>query len=151
MRGAPRDALIADITPSGSVGAAFGLRQSMDTVGAFLGPALAIVLMSASADNFRLVFWIAVAPALAAVAVIILAVDEPERPKPIGRRAALSRDQLRRLDRRYWEVVAFAGVLSLARFSEAFLLLRAQDRERCERVEIRVRISEVDVASRRIW
>lgn len=126
VRGAPRDALIADITPPQSLGAAFGLRQSMDTVGAFIGPALAVVLMAASGDNFRLVFWIAVVPAFAAVAVIVLWVREPDRPVAHVRRSPISRDQLRRLDRRYWRVVAFAVVLTLARFSEAFLLLRAQ-------------------------
>ena len=126
VRGAPRDALIADITPTQSLGAAFGLRQSMDTVGAFIGPALAVVLMAASGDNFRLVFWIAVVPAFAAVAVIIVWVREPERTVTHVRRSPISRAQLRRLDRRYWQVVAFAAVLTLARFSEAFLLLRAQ-------------------------
>ena len=126
VRGAPRDALIADITPPQLRGAAFGLRQSMDTVGAFLGPALAVALMAASGDDFRLVFWIAVVPAFAAVAVIVLAVHEPERSVTHVRHSPISRDQLRRLGRRYWWVVAFAGVLTLARFSEAFLLLRAQ-------------------------
>ena len=126
VRGAPRDALIADITPEESRGAAFGLRQSMDTVGAFLGPAIAIALMAASGDNFRLVFWIAVVPAFAAVAVILIAVREPERRETHVRRSPLRRAQVSRLDRRYWLVVAFASVLTLARFSEAFLLLRAQ-------------------------
>jgi MFS family permease len=112
--------------PEASRGAAFGLRQSMDTVGAFLGPAIAIALMAASGDNFRLVFWIAVVPAFAAVAVIVLAVREPERREVHVRRSPLSRSQITRLDRRYWLVVAFAAVLTLARFSEAFLLLRAQ-------------------------
>jgi MFS family permease len=129
IRGAPRDALIADITPPASRGAAFGLRQSMDTVGAFAGPALAVALMAASGDNFRFVFWIAVVPAMAAVAVILVFVHEPQRPAtPIhARRSPIGREQMRRLDRRYWGVVAFAGVLTLARFSEAFLLLRAGD------------------------
>ena len=127
VRGAPRDALIADITPEESRGAAFGLRQSMDTVGAFLGPAIAIALMAASGDNFRLVFWIAVVPAFAAVAVILIAVREPERRETHVRRSPLRRAEVSRLPRRYWLVVAFAAVLTLARFSEAFLLLRAQD------------------------
>ena len=129
IRGAPRDALIADITPAASRGAAFGLRQSMDTVGAFAGPALAVALMAASGDNFRFVFWIAVVPAMAAVAVILLFVREPERPVTPAhtRRSPISREQMRRLDLRFWGVVAFAAVLTLARFSEAFLLLRAGD------------------------
>ena len=125
IRGAPRDALIADITPRRSRGAAFGLRQSMDTVGAFLGPAIAIALMAASGDNFRLVFWIAVIPAFAAVAVILIAVREPEQPSVAARRSPLSRGQIAKLDRGFWFVVGFAAVLTLARFSEAFLLLRA--------------------------
>ena len=129
IRGAPRDALIADITPATSRGAAFGLRQSMDTVGAFAGPALAVALMAASGDNFRFVFWIAVIPAAAAVAVILFFVREPERPATTShtRRSPINREQMRRLDRRFWGVVAFAAVLTLARFSEAFLLLRADD------------------------
>jgi MFS family permease len=126
VRGAPRDALIADITPPESRGAAFGLRQSMDTVGAFLGPAAAVGLMALSGDNFRFVFWIAVIPAVAAVAVILLAVREPERVGPTVRRSPLRREQISKLDRRFWLVIGFAGVLTLARFSEAFLLLRAQ-------------------------
>ena len=129
IRGAPRDALIADITPAPSRGAAFGLRQSMDTVGAFAGPALAVALMAASGDNFRFVFWIAVVPAVAAVAVILLFVHEPRRTATPAhaRRSPISREQMRRLDRRFWGIVAFAAVLTLARFSEAFLLLRAGD------------------------
>ena len=126
VRGAPRDALIADITPAASRGAAFGLRQSMDTVGAFLGPLVAILLMAASGDDFRLVFWIAVVPALAAVAVILVAVHEPERPAGHRRSSPITRDGLRLLGRGYWQVVAFAGVLTLARCCEAFLLLRAE-------------------------
>lgn len=128
IRGAPRDALIADITPAAQRGAAFGLRQSMDTVGAFAGPALAVALMWLSGDNVRFVFWIAVVPAALAVAVIIGFVREPERVAAGHiRRSPISRVQLARLDRRFWWVIAFAAVLTLARFSEAFLLLRASD------------------------
>ncbi len=139
VRGAPRDALIADITPAASVGAAFGLRQSMDTVGAFLGPALAIALMWASGDDFRLVFWIATIPALLAVAVIVRYVRDPERRDPphaagdAPRRVPLRCADLSRLGPSYWRVVAFAGVLTLARFSEAFLLLRAQEQGLADR------------------
>jgi MFS family permease len=128
IRGAPRDALVADITPPAQRGAAFGLRQSMDTVGAFAGPALAVALMAVSGDNFRFVFWIAVIPAAAAVAVIVFFVREPERVEATHvRRSPISREQIRRLNRGFWGVVAFAAVLTLARFSEAFLLLRADD------------------------
>ncbi len=127
VRGAPRDALVAEVTPPNLRGAAFGLRQSMDTVGAFVGPALAMLLMVLSGDDFRLVFWIAVIPAFIAVAVILFGVHE-HNMKLSGepRRFPIQRDQLRRLNATFWGVVAMAAVLTLARFSEAFLLLRAQ-------------------------
>jgi MFS family permease len=127
IRGAPRDALIADITPPEIRGAAYGLRQAMDTVGAFAGPLLAIVLMSASGDNFRMVFWVATVPAFLCVLLIIFGVEEPESaPQTARARFPISRVNLRRLPPRFWWVVAFAAVLTLARFSEAFLLMRAQ-------------------------
>ena len=127
IRGAPRDALVADITPPAARGAAYGLRQSLDTVGAFIGPALALLLMALTHDNFRLVFWAAVPPAILAVLLLVFGVREPEvRASPaMRRRAPIHREQLRRLPAAYWLVVAFATVLTLARFSEAFLLLRA--------------------------
>jgi hypothetical protein len=81
IRGAPRDALIADATPIAQRGAAFGLRQSMDTIGAFLGPTLAMLFMALSDDNFRLVFWVAVIPAIAAVFFVVYGVDEPVIPR----------------------------------------------------------------------
>ena len=128
IRGAPRDALIADITPQEVRGAAYGLRQSMDTVGAFAGPLLAIVLMSATHDNFRLVFWVATVPAIVCVLLIIFGVEEPETSRPAAQtRFPISRENLQRLPARFWWVVVFAAVLTLARFSEAFLLLRAQN------------------------
>lgn len=125
IRGAPRDALLADITPAAIRGAAFGLRQSLDTVGAFLGPLLATALMLLWANDFRAVFWVAVIPALLSVVVLVIGVREPPRPadvKPVNpiRRAALAR-----LPRAYWQVVAIGAVFTLARFSEAFLVLRA--------------------------
>lgn len=127
IRGAPRDALIADIAPPELRGASFGLRQSLDTVGAFLGPLLAIGLMILVANNFTVVFWIAVIPAFLSFAVIVLVVREPDRPR--GAKAVkspLSPVELRRLGGDYWFVVAVATIFTLARFSEAFLLLRAQ-------------------------
>jgi MFS family permease len=127
IRDAPRDALIADITPSDLRGAAYGLRQALDTVGAVAGPLLAIGAMLWLADNFRLAFWLAVFPAFAAVAVLILGVREPEaeeRDQPGASRIRLS--DCRRLPVDYWWVVAFAALMTLARFSEAFLILRAQ-------------------------
>ena len=127
LRGAPRDALIADVAPPHMRGASFGLRQSLDTVGAFLGPLAAIGIMWWTFDNVRAVFWVAVVPAFAALVLIVLAVREPKRPAHIRRvRAPLSLAELRRLGGPYWWVVAVAAVFTLARFSEAFLVLRAQ-------------------------
>ena len=130
IRGAPRDALIADVTPVRLRGTAYGLRQSLDTVGAFLGPLLAILLMTVTHDRFRLVFWAAVVPALIAVLVIVFGVEEPERPANAAvqerRRFPIHRAELARLDAAYWWLVAVATVLTLARFSEAFLLLAAE-------------------------
>jgi len=126
VRGAPRDALIADIVPPQLRGAAFGLRQSLDTVGAFVGPLLATGLMLLWADDFRAVFWVAVIPGLLAVALLWAGIREPERPLPEQRGNPISRANLRRLGSAYWWVVAVGGVFTLARFSEAFLVLRAQ-------------------------
>lgn len=125
IRGAPRDALIGDLAPAPLRGAAFGLRQSLDTAGAFLGPLAAIALMALTGGQFRLVFWLAVIPGLVAVAILVLAVREP--PRPAGVNAPSIRwHELPALGRRYWGVVAVAGVLTLARFSVAFLILRAE-------------------------
>ncbi|MBU2487496.1 MAG: MFS transporter [Alphaproteobacteria bacterium] len=127
IRGAPRDALIADIAPAQLRGASFGLRQSLDTVGAFLGPALAMGLMYVTANNFRAVFWFAVPPAFLALGLLLFAVREPERPAGLRKvRFPLSVAELKRLGSSYWLVVAVATVFTLARFSEAFLILRAQ-------------------------
>ena len=126
IRGAPRDALIADISPPHLRGAAFGLRQALDTVGAFLGPVLAIVLMWLTAENFTAVFWVAVIPAVLSFALIAFAVREPQRPTGLRQvHAPLSRAELARLGRAYWLLVAVATAFTLARFSEAFLILRA--------------------------
>ena len=128
IRGAPRDALIADLTPAPQRGAAYGLRQSLDTVGAVLGPTAALLLLAASGDDFRLVFWVAVAPAFLSVAVLAGFVREPERaPAARTLRSPIHRRELARLSRRYWLVVGFGAALTLARFSEAFLVLRAAD------------------------
>jgi MFS family permease len=127
IRGAPRDALVGDLASPGVRGAAFGLRQSLDTVGAFAGPLLAIALMALYADDFRLVFWIAVLPGLIAVAVLVLAVHEPARTQPVDAlRLPIRWSDLARLGGVFWGVVAIGAVLTLARFSEAFLILRAE-------------------------
>jgi len=127
IRGSPRDALIADLTAPDLRGASFGLRQSLDTIGAVLGPLVAMAFMLVLADNFTAVFWIAVVPAFLSFAVILLFVSDPERPPgTVALRMPLARTELGRLGRAYWLVVAVATIFTLARFSEAFLLLRAQ-------------------------
>ena len=126
IRGAPRDALVADIAPPALRGAAFGLRQSLDTVGAFAGPLLAVALMLLWADDYRAVFWVAVLPALGAVALLWWGVHEPPRQARAARINPISRANLRRLSPAFWWVVTVGGLFTLARFSEAFLVLRAQ-------------------------
>lgn len=126
IRGAPRDALVADIAPAEVRGAAFGLRQSLDTVGAFLGPLLAVVLMLLWANDFRAVFWVAVIPGLLAVALLLFGVHEPERHVGEKRSNPIRKENLKRLSASYWWVVGVGAVFTLARFSEAFLVLRAQ-------------------------
>jgi MFS family permease len=126
IRGAPRDALVADLAPPGMRGAAFGLRQSLDTVGAFLGPLLAIGLMLLWENDIRAVFWVAVIPGMLAVLVLVLGIREPAPAPGAARVNPIRRENLRRLDRDYWWVVAVGAVFTLARFSEAFLVLRAQ-------------------------
>ncbi|WP_133717046.1 MFS transporter [Methylocaldum gracile] len=127
IRGAPRDALVADIAPPEVRGAAFGLRQSLDTVGAFLGPLLAMGLMLVWANDFRAVFWVAIIPGFLAVALLFFGVQEPKRDKSEHRAInPIRRENLRRLSAAYWWVVGIGAVFTLARFSEAFLILRAQ-------------------------
>ncbi|ERH43227.1 MFS transporter [Legionella pneumophila str. Leg01/11] len=125
MRGSPRDALIADIAPDNQYGAAYGLRQSLDTVGAIIGPLLALVLMIIWNNNFQAVFWVAVIPGVLSVLVLILFVQEPVKPasaKPIN---PIQPKEIKKLSHAYWYVVIIGAIFTLARFSEAFLLLRA--------------------------
>lgn len=129
IRGAPRDALVADVTPTEIRGAAFGLRQSLDTVGAFLGPLLAVALMLLWNDDFQAVFWIAVIPGVLAVALLFFGLHEPKTPITHKRTNPIRRENLKRLSRAYWWVVALGFIFTLARFSEAFLVLRAQQLE----------------------
>ncbi|MDR3530775.1 MAG: MFS transporter [Rhodopila sp.] len=126
IRDAPRDALVADLAPEDVRGASFGLRQALDTVGAFVGPLAAIALMAVSAGNFRFVFWIAVGPAFIALAVMVFLVQEPVRHEAEAKPPMRITD-VRRLSSRFWIVVGVATILALARFSEAFLILRAQN------------------------
>jgi MFS family permease len=127
IRGAPRDALVADLAPAEIRGAAYGLRQSLDTVGAFVGPLLGVGLMLFWAGDFRTVFWYALIPAFIAVLLLVFGVEEPgtraARRKPA---ASIQWKTLAELGGGYWFVVAAGGVFTLARFSEAFLILRAQ-------------------------
>ncbi|MEP7067924.1 MAG: MFS transporter [Usitatibacter sp.] len=128
IRGAPRDALIADLTPPEIRGAAFGLRQSLDTIGAFSGPLLAMALMLAWNDDFRAVFWVAVIPGMLAFLLIAFGVREPDAPPAPGTRAIrLDRATLARLGAAFWRITAAATAMTLARFSEAFLILRGAD------------------------
>lgn len=127
IRGAPRDALIADITPPASQGAAYGLRQTLDTLGAVAGPLLAIAAMLWFAGDFRMVFWLATVPAFASVMLLVFGVREP--PTSGAKRESEPRvafADIRRLPAAYWWIVGIAAVMTLARFSEAFLVLRAQ-------------------------
>lgn len=127
IRGAPRDALVADVTAAEQRGAAFGLRQSLDTIGAFLGPMLAIALMLWLADDIRAVLWFAVVPAALAVFVLIVAVrDSEHRPVDGPRRFPLARIELKELPAGYWYIVGVGALLTLARFGEGFLVLQAQ-------------------------
>ncbi|NIE56856.1 MULTISPECIES: MFS transporter [unclassified Burkholderia] len=127
IRGAPRDALVADVAPPDIRGACFGLRQSMDTIGAFLGPMLAIVLMLGFADQIRWVLWFAAVPAFVAVGLIVFGIRESDRGqshRPF--RSPLHWRALREFSSHYWFVVIVGATFTLARFSEAFLVLRAQ-------------------------
>lgn len=126
IRGAPRDALVADLTPPAVRGAAFGLRQALDTVGAVAGPLLAVALIGYFAGNFRAAFWWAVVPAALCMVLLVFGVHEKDEAAR-GAAKRISWRDARRLDRRFYAVTAIASVLTLARFSEAFLVLRAQD------------------------
>ncbi|MCB2149333.1 MAG: MFS transporter [Deltaproteobacteria bacterium] len=127
IRGAPRDALVADIAPGDQRGAAYGLRQTLDSVGAFLGPLCAVALMAWLANDIRGVLWVAVIPAFMAVGLLVFGVREPDKARiGAGPRNPVSLDIARHLPLRYWLIVLLGAVFTLARFSEAFLVLRAQ-------------------------
>ena len=126
IRGAPRDALVTDITPANMRGAAFGLRQSLDSVGAFLGPLLAILLLVVYSDAIQTAMWYAVIPAVITVTLLIVVVREPEH-RTVGSRSRVDWHVVKALPARYWWVIALGAMFTLARFSEAFLILRAQD------------------------
>jgi MFS family permease len=127
IRGAPRDALVAEIVPPGLRGSAYGLRQALDSVGAFVGPLLAVALMAWLANDVKSVLWFAVLPAFIAVALLVAAVREPEGRQDDSSRPPLALADAKRLPVAYWVVVLLGAVFTLARFSEAFLVLRARD------------------------
>ncbi len=127
IRGAPRDALVAELTPPAVRGAAFGLRQTLDTVGAFAGPLAAIALMTLTHDRYRAVFWIAVLPAVASVTLLALFVHEPPPPASRTAERPAARRLVATLPGRFWWLVVVAALFTLARFSEAFLVLEAVD------------------------
>jgi MFS family permease len=128
IRGAPRDALVADIAPLQLRGAAYGLRQSLDSVGAFIGPSIAVIFMIWFTNNIRAVLWVAVVPAFIAVFILMIAVHEPKSPEcAVDSRNRLTLTDAKRLPMGFWLIVALGAVFTLARFSEAFLILRAQD------------------------
>ncbi|MBZ7306149.1 MFS transporter [Klebsiella oxytoca] len=126
IRGAPRDALVADVTPPEIRGAAYGLRQALDTIGAFLGPLLAVALMFLWDNDFQSIFWVAVIPAVLSIALLGFGLKEPNTSVVQKRTNPLRRENLKKLSAAYWWVVAIGSIFTLARFSEAFLVLRAQ-------------------------
>ncbi|HIG8618780.1 TPA: MFS transporter [Klebsiella michiganensis] len=126
IRGAPRDALVADVTPPEIRGAAYGLRQSLDTIGAFLGPLLAVALMFLWDNDFQSIFWVAAIPAVLSIALLGFGLKEPRTAVVQKRTNPLRRENLKKLSTAYWWVVAIGSIFTLARFSEAFLILRAQ-------------------------
>lgn len=126
IRGAPRDAMVADVTAPELRGAAYGLRQALDSVGAFTGPLLAVVLMAAFADHIRAVLWWAVLPGTISVLLIVFAVREPASTEQARRQIPLRRRDLATLGRNYWLVVGIGVLFTMARFSEAFLILKGQ-------------------------
>lgn len=127
IRGAPRDALVADVTPPEIRGAAYGLRQTLDTMGGFLGPLLAVGLMLLWSNDFRAVYWVAVVPAFLAVALLFCGLHEPRTPVVTARTNPIKTENLKRLGVDCWWVIGLGGVFTLARFSEAFLVLRAHE------------------------
>jgi MFS family permease len=127
IRGAPRDALVADITPTELRGAAFGLRQSMDTVGAFIGPLAAVGLMIAFTDNVRTVLWFACAPALVAVLILALGIREPKHGTRSKNKPGINLTTAKLLGTNFWIVALVGAIFMLARFSEAFLIIKASE------------------------
>jgi MFS family permease len=129
IRGAPRDAVVADVTPHALRDAAYGLRQALDTVGAFVGPLLAMGLIVWWAGDLRAVLWAASVPAALAVLLLVMGLEEPPRAAPAraGERARWRFASLRAFPPAYWGLIVLAALFALARLAEAFLVLRAQE------------------------
>lgn len=127
IRGAPRDALVADVTPPALLSAAYGLRQSLDTVGAFAGPLLAMLMLYLYAGDLRLVMWVAVIPALVCVGLIVWGLDEPELPADSKAKPRLEWQAVRHLPRAYWLLLGVTALVTLARMTDALLILRGQE------------------------
>jgi len=126
IRGSPRDAMIADETPPEMRGRAFGLRQALDTAGALLAPLAAIGLMALLASNIRAVFWIAIIPAAISFLLAWLALREPERRVAPQKKPALFAG-FRELNKDTKRLLQVGFLFTLARFSEAFLILKGID------------------------
>lgn len=128
IRGAPRDALVADVTPDAIRGRAYGIRQALDTVGAFIGPLIAIALMALFANDMRTVFWFALIPGALAVAFVVMGVEDRAAPAPRDtKKAPVRLADVKQLGAEFWGVVSIGVLFTLARFSEAFLVLKAHD------------------------
>jgi MFS family permease len=128
IRDAPRDALLTDVTPSGIRGSGFGLRLALYTIGAVVGPLAAIGLMTLSGDDFRLVFWVALIPAFISVGILHVGIKEPPNQHSADDwRLPIRRADLARLAAPFWWAIVIASLFALARFSQAFLVLKAHD------------------------
>lgn len=124
IRGTPRDAIVAAVSPPEIRGASFGLRKSLDTVGGFAGPLIAIGAMALLAGDIRAVFWIAAIPAALCMIVLVFFVHEPPGNRSMTRVSIRFADAFR-LNRAVWGVIGLASIIMLARFSEAFVLLKS--------------------------
>jgi len=127
IRGAPRDALVADVTSPAIRGRAYGVRQALDSIGAFVGPLLAVALMALLANDIRAVFWCALVPAALAVMCVLLGVEDRKRDANERARPPIRLSDLRSFEHGYWVLIGIGVVFTSARFSEAFLVLKAHE------------------------
>ncbi len=124
LRGAPRDAIVADVTDESIRGAAYGLRQSLDAAGAFVGPLLATLLLLLWTEDLRSIFWIALIPGAACLALILFGVEDNVTPTVNTKRIAW-KDLKSVMTPAFVQLVILGTLFSLARFSNAFIVLRA--------------------------